>query len=180
MKRSLLLSLCVQVFAVVLTASFACAQSDELVPNENLVVEGIPKIPASLAQAAGRYSEFRSAAFTSWNPERREMLITTRFGDTAQVHQVKIPGGARTQLTFFPDRVAFALYEPVHGNSFLFLKDVGGGEFFRSIVMTRLPATSLCSPTESLATPTLTGHTRAIESPMARQSGTATMSTCGW
>src|ERR1035438_7354569 len=96
-------SLCLRVFAVILLASCVFAQSDEVVPNENLVVEGIPKISASLAQAAGRYSEFRSAAFTSWNPERREMLITTRFGDTAQVHQVKVPGGARTQLTFFPD-----------------------------------------------------------------------------
>jgi dipeptidyl aminopeptidase/acylaminoacyl peptidase len=131
MKRSLLLSLSGPVLAVVLFASFACGQSDEVVPNENLVVEGIPKIPASLADAVGRYSEFRAASFNSWNPERREMLITTRFGDTAQVHQVKAPGAARTQLTFFPDRVAFALYEPVHGNSFLFLKDVGGGEFFQ-------------------------------------------------
>ena len=95
MKRSLLLSLSGPVLAVVLFASFACGQSDEVVPNENLVVEGIPKIPASLADAVGRYSEFRAASFNSWNPERREMLITTRFGDTAQVHQVKAPGAAR-------------------------------------------------------------------------------------
>src|ERR1700722_8944773 len=131
MKRSLLLSLSGPVLAVVLFASFACGQSDEVVPNENLVVEGIPKIPASLADAVGRYSEFRAASFNSWNPERREMLITTRFGDTAQVHQVKAPGATRTQITFFPDRVAFALYEPWRGNSFLFLKAVGGGEVFQ-------------------------------------------------
>ncbi len=127
MKRSL----CLRVLAIVLFASLALAQSNEIVPNENLVAEGIPKIPASLAETAGRYGEFRAASFTSWHPERREMLITTRFGDTAQVHQVKAPGGARTQLTFYPDRVASAVYEPVHGNSFLFLKDVGGGEFFQ-------------------------------------------------
>ena len=59
------------------------------------------------------------------------MLIETRFGDTSQVHQVKFPGGARTQLTFFPDRIAGAAYQPVNGDSFLFLKDVGGGEFFQ-------------------------------------------------
>jgi dipeptidyl aminopeptidase/acylaminoacyl peptidase len=111
--------------------SFALAQSDVLVPNENLVAEGIPKIPASLAESVGRYSEFRSAAFASWHPTRREMLIETRFADTFQVHQVKFPGGARTQLTFFPDRVAGAYYEPVHGDSFLFMKDVGGGELFQ-------------------------------------------------
>jgi dipeptidyl aminopeptidase/acylaminoacyl peptidase len=122
---------CLRVLAVVLFSALAFAQSDEVVPNENLVAEGIPKIPGAIAEAAGRYSEFRSADFSSWHPARREMLIGTRFGDTAQVHQVKFPGGARTQLTFFPDRVGGGMYEPVHGESFLFKKDVGGGEFYQ-------------------------------------------------
>src|SRR6202023_2621822 len=120
-----------QLAAVLLLAMVAFAQSDEIGPNENLVAEGIPKIPASLAESVGRYSEFRTAGFASWHPARREMLIGTRFGDTAQVHQVKFPGGARTQLTFFPDRVGGGIYEPVHGESFLFTKDVGGGEFYQ-------------------------------------------------
>ncbi len=117
--------------AVVVLSLAAFAQSNEIVPNENLVAEGIPKIPASLAEAVGRYSEVRHAFFASWHPLRREMLIETRFADTYQVHAVKSPGGARTQLTFFPDRVGGAWYEPVHGDSFLFSKDIGGGEFFQ-------------------------------------------------
>jgi dipeptidyl aminopeptidase/acylaminoacyl peptidase len=125
MKRTLYLT------ALVLFATLAAAQSDEVAPNENLVAEGIPKIPVLLAESVGRYSEFRSADFNSWHPTKREMLIETRFADTAQVHQVKFPGGARTQLTFFPDRIAGATYQPVNGESFLFTKDVGGGEFFQ-------------------------------------------------
>jgi dipeptidyl aminopeptidase/acylaminoacyl peptidase len=116
---------------IVLLAGLALAQEEVVAPNENLVVEGIPKIPQSLAESVGRYSEFRAAGFLSWHPLRREMLITTRFSDTPQVHQVKFPGGARTQLTFFPDRIADAIYQPVNGDSFLFMKDVGGGEFFQ-------------------------------------------------
>ena len=119
------------VLAVALLAAPTFAQNDEVAPNENLVAEGIPKIPAALAESLGRYEEFRSAGFDSWHPTRREMLISTRFGDTTQIHQVKFPGGARTQMTFFPDRVAGAAYEPVKGESFLFVKDVGGGEFFQ-------------------------------------------------
>lgn len=119
------------VVALVLFATLAVAQNDFVVPNENLVAEGIPKIPASLGESVGRYSEFRAATFASWHPTRREMLVRTRFGDTPQVHQVKFPGGARTQLTFFPDRVGDALYEPVKGESFIFTKDVGGNEFFQ-------------------------------------------------
>lgn len=129
MKRSL--SLPLRVLAVIFFATLGFAQSDEVVPNENLVAEGIPKIPASLAESVGRYSEFRAATFASWHPTRREMLIETRFADTYQVHQVKFPGGARTQFTFFHDRIDSATYEPVHGDSFLFVKDVGGGEFFQ-------------------------------------------------
>jgi hypothetical protein len=94
--------------AVLFLTALACAQSDVIVPNENLVAEGIPKVPASLAESVGRYSEFRSGFFLSWHPARREMLMVTRFGDTNQVHQVNFPGGARTQLTFFPDRIAGA------------------------------------------------------------------------
>ncbi|MGA8617803.1 MAG: prolyl oligopeptidase family serine peptidase [Candidatus Sulfotelmatobacter sp.] len=131
MKRSLFSSLSVYVLAVILFAALAFAQSDEVVPNENLVAEGIPKIPAVLADSVGRYSEFRAANFVSWHPTRREMLIETRFADTTQVHQVKVPGGARTQLTFFPDAIADAIYQPVNGDSFLFMKDIGGGEFFQ-------------------------------------------------
>jgi dipeptidyl aminopeptidase/acylaminoacyl peptidase len=119
------------VVALALFATLAVAQNDFVAPNENLLAEGIPKIPAALAESAGRYSEFRAATFASWHPTRREMLIETRFADTAQVHQVKFPGGERTQLTFFPDRVGSAVYEPVNGDSFLFTKDIGGGEFFQ-------------------------------------------------
>lgn len=119
------------VLAMLALTTITLAQSGEIVPNENLVAEGIPKIPASLADSVGRYSEFRTGTFASWHPTKREMLIETRFGDTAQVHQVKFPGGARTQLTFFPDRIAGAAYQPVNGDSFVFLKDIGGGEFFQ-------------------------------------------------
>lgn len=100
-------------------------------PNDALVEQGIPGIPESIAEQANRYTQVRSAAFLDWNPARREMLISTRFGDTPQVHRVLVPGGARTQLTFFPDRVGSALYEPVKGRYFIFSKDIGGGEWFQ-------------------------------------------------
>ncbi len=107
----------------------ARAQSADVVPNENLVVDGIPKIPARIAEAVGRYTEFRSASLSAWHPARREMLVQTRFGDTPQIHRVKAPGGARTQLTFFPDRAFGATYPPTGaGDFFVFAKDTGGNE----------------------------------------------------
>jgi dipeptidyl aminopeptidase/acylaminoacyl peptidase len=100
-------------------------------PNENLVVENVPPIPQSLADQADRYTNFRAAIFASWHPTKREMLISTRFADTFQIHQVKMPGGARTQLTFYVDDVRNALYPPQGGDSFVFSKDIGGGEFYQ-------------------------------------------------
>ena len=48
------------VVAMLVLGLAAWAQDGEIVPNENLVAEGIPKIPAALAESVARYSEFRS------------------------------------------------------------------------------------------------------------------------
>jgi dipeptidyl aminopeptidase/acylaminoacyl peptidase len=107
------------------------AQETEIVPGDNLVVEGIPTIPASLAEAVGRYTEFRRAAFLSWHPTKRAMLIGTRFGETPQIHQVSALGGARRQLTFFADAVSGAVYPPKTGDWFVLSKDSGGNESYQ-------------------------------------------------
>ena len=121
----------VRVVLIIFLTAAALPQSGEIVPNENLVVEGVPKIPAALAEDADRYTNFRGASLDSWDPVEREMLISTRFADTNQIHLVKMPGGARTQLTFYPDRVATAEYSPARSNLVVFSKDVGGGEFYQ-------------------------------------------------
>ena len=104
-------------------------QDSTLLPSENLVLEGVPAIPKTLAQTIERYTEFRSAILASWHPTQREMLISTRFGDTAQAHQVQFPLGRRKQLTFFPERIVGATYQPTQGDYFVFSKDIGGNEF---------------------------------------------------
>lgn len=108
------------------TAAFA----QSTVPA-NLVAENIPPIPAALREATRPYMEYRTAAFASWNPQRREMLISTRFGNVPQLHLVKMPGGARKQLTFFDDRVSDGSFRPKSGDVIVFSKDIGGGEFFQ-------------------------------------------------
>ena len=117
---------------VLITALALVGQSSGVVtPGDNLVVEGIPPIPVAVAETVARYTDYRTASLQSWHPTRREILINTRFGDTHQIHQVKMPGGARTQLTFFPDRVLAASFQPTTGDYFVFTKDIGGGEWFQ-------------------------------------------------
>jgi len=109
----------------------ASAQDGAIAPAENLIVEGVPSIPASLVETAGRYGSYRSATLADWSPTRREMLIATRFADTAQLHVVKMPGGERQQLTFFADAVTGGRFHPNGGDYILFAKDIGGGEWYQ-------------------------------------------------
>jgi hypothetical protein len=117
------------VFALCLPTVGIPQQPATITPPANLVAEGIPAIPASLVEQVRRYTEYRWADLADWHPLRREMLILTRFAAVAQVHRVKQPGGARTQLTFADDPVGYAGYEPKGGKYFLFTRDVGGNEF---------------------------------------------------
>ena len=107
------------------------AQESAIAPPESMVLDNVPSIPASLADTIGRYTENRNAFQTDWHPTRREMIIGTRFGNTYQAHVVRMPGGARQQLTFFPEPVYGASYQPKDGRYLLFQKDVGGGEWFQ-------------------------------------------------
>ncbi len=105
------------------------AQPGFIPVTDNLVVEGVPPLPASLAEEVRTYTEGRGASFVDWHPQKRELLISTRFGNSNQLHRVVMPGGARTQLTFFAEPVGGATYEPLEGRHFLFTKDQGGNEF---------------------------------------------------
>jgi len=96
-----------------------------------LVVENILPIPASLADEVNRYTEFRRAGLSSWHLTKRETLSGTRFADTQQVHLIKFPGGAGTQLTFLKDGTRGASYSPTDGAFFVFSKDVDGNEFYQ-------------------------------------------------
>jgi dipeptidyl aminopeptidase/acylaminoacyl peptidase len=116
---------------IALSGASVLCQEATIVPPEGIVTDGVPKIPASLAETAGRYSENRAAFVTDWHPQVRQMLIGTRFGNTYQAHLLKMPGGARTQLTFFADPVYGGSFHPTTGDYLVIQKDVGGGEWYQ-------------------------------------------------
>jgi dipeptidyl aminopeptidase/acylaminoacyl peptidase len=96
----------------------------------NLVMEDIPEIPEELASRIQQYQNTRSASFADWLPDGQGILISTRFGNTAQLHTVLNPGGSRNQLTYFDEPVNGGTFSPSPTyNGFLFTKDTGGNEF---------------------------------------------------
>ncbi len=116
------------VCGVVMGTAFA-AEAPKRIERGNLVMEGVPEIPAELTERLNRYQQVRAAAFSGWLPDG-SALISTRFGETAQIHRVDRPMGARTQLTFYPEPIGGALPRPGK-QGFLFSKDSGGNEFFQ-------------------------------------------------
>jgi dipeptidyl aminopeptidase/acylaminoacyl peptidase len=119
------------IIAFIILFSFTVfAQQVERREQGNLVIENIPSIPQSLIEKMYQYQSTRSAGYVDWLTNGDGMLIATRFGETAQIHRVKTPGGAREQITFFPEPIGGAAVCPnKNSNGFLFLKDTGGNEY---------------------------------------------------
>jgi hypothetical protein len=97
----------------------------------NLVMEGIPaEIPARITDRLSQYDNVRSADLADWAPGGNGLLISTRFGEAAQLHRVSAPGAYREQLTFYKEPIGGASSNPA-GSAFLFSKDVGGSENYQ-------------------------------------------------
>ncbi|MGJ3231627.1 MAG: prolyl oligopeptidase family serine peptidase [Oceanicaulis sp.] len=124
------------------TAALACASlafttapalaqdAPERVTEGNLVMENIPEIPSAVVDRLQQYSNIRSAGFSDFKPDGG-IYITTRFGETTQIHAVAEPMGMRRQVTFFDERTGGADVRPDGSGQFVFSKDIGGDEFYQ-------------------------------------------------
>ena len=122
--------LAVGALAIACTGAAAqTGQGEFIQPNKNLTVEGIPPIPAVLAQKAARYNDFRARSLLGWHPTKRAMLVATRSkGVGIQLHLLDKPMGELEQLTDFPDPVRRATFEPKTGAYLVYARDEGGSE----------------------------------------------------
>jgi Tol biopolymer transport system component len=119
MKRSCLVLAGFLLAAVPLLSQQAASQAVVPAP-ESLVVDGVPPIPASLAETASRYGSYRAANMVDWHPTKQSMLVSTRFAETPQLHLVSAPGAAR-----------LGRFHPNSGDYVVFQKDTGGGEWYQ-------------------------------------------------
>jgi dipeptidyl aminopeptidase/acylaminoacyl peptidase len=117
--------------ALVLAAATSMPVFAEPVTRQigQMVLEDVPPADEALRARLAQFLEIRSASLSDISADGRTILISTRFGNAAQLHLVSTPMGARKQITFFE--------EPVRGGSFipgtnekhiLFGKDRGGDE----------------------------------------------------
>jgi dipeptidyl aminopeptidase/acylaminoacyl peptidase len=130
----------------------ASRDTDIVAPNANLVVQGIPPVPASIAQGVARYTDFRGHSFVDWHPTRSEMLVAHRKagGSTTQIFRIGAALAAPEPLTDFADPVRVASYEPLRGEYVVFERGSGGDEasqLYRTDLATRR-VTLLSNPDE--------------------------------
>ena len=124
-----------KLFAVALAffATAVCAQPEVVAPNANLLVDGIPAIPQSLAARIGGYSDFRGHTFADWHPQRREMLVSHR-ADGSNVNQLFLltaPDAPLQRLTDFPEPINRGSFDPRGGRFVIYSRDTGGNEAAR-------------------------------------------------
>ncbi|MEO7774371.1 MAG: S9 family peptidase [Steroidobacteraceae bacterium] len=97
------------------------------VDQGNLILDGIPAQDPVLSERLGNYLAGRQATFVDWLADG-SLLVSTRFGDSEQLHRLKAPLDQREQVTFYKDPVRSAVAMPFAPDGFVFLKDSGGNE----------------------------------------------------
>ncbi len=97
------------------------------VEQGNLIFDGVPLEAVNADPELPLLLESRSASFADWLADG-SMVISTRFGNTAQLHRVRTPLGMREQFTFKAEPISAAIAHPYDANRLLYLKDNGGDE----------------------------------------------------
>ena len=116
----------------------AAAPDQAVVPvPASIVAKNVPAIPREHVADLLPYENIRTAIFTEWHPKERRMLIRTRFANSVQLHELAMPMGARTQLTFFNDPVSTGAARPGNPDQVVFLLNEGGAENFQMFLLDR-------------------------------------------
>lgn len=103
-----------------------------------VVLEGVPAWDDAIRERMLQYINVRSARLESVARGGQSILITTRFGSTAQMHVLDRPLGMRRQISFFDEPIGGAFFLPgTEGAKIGFSKDIGGNENSQFYILDR-------------------------------------------
>ncbi|HWG76169.1 MAG TPA: prolyl oligopeptidase family serine peptidase [Steroidobacteraceae bacterium] len=137
--------------AAMLCAALLCAGNAQAVspspepPAPALLRDGLTAPAAPFSASLQPYLQWRAAHLVDWLADG-SLLITTRFGDTTQVHRVAAPLGERTQLSFAPGGVLEAAARPLDADSLVYIGQEPSGR--TRLYLQRLQEHSLQALTE--------------------------------
>jgi hypothetical protein len=122
MKRLLRISV-----AIILTANISVAgQNDTITPDDSLVVDGIPKIPASLAQKVKRYTNAYGFRLAGWDSTNREVLLKNLAGSETWILRATA-GSSPKLISLIPTGVYDLYYQP-QAKYLVYNRDVDGND----------------------------------------------------
>ncbi len=111
-----------------LTASLVFADDTDPRKPAAIRTQDVPVVSTDVVAKLSQYQNTRAAAFRGWAPDGNGLLISTRFGNAAQLHRVTQPGGRREQVTFFDEPVVGRFIPGVSDGALLLSVDNGGNE----------------------------------------------------
>src|ERR1700733_9646416 len=111
-----------------------------------LTRDGLTPPDPAVSAPLSHYLQWRSASFVDWLWDG-SMLIATRFGDTEQIHRLRVPLGMREQLSYAPGGVAAAAARPYASDAFVYLEPHHGGDSGQ-LMLQRLADQSLTALTD--------------------------------
>ncbi|MEK6289271.1 MAG: alpha/beta fold hydrolase [Acidobacteriota bacterium] len=118
---------------VVLVANSGLAQTannGEIAPGDSLVVDGIPKIPTSLAQTVNRYTNAWGFRVAGWDLTKRELLFKNLAGSETWILRGDTPG-VSPKLSFFIPTGVYDVYHQPQAKYLVYNKDTNGNDFFQ-------------------------------------------------
>ena len=107
------------------------ANTGEIVPGDNLVVDGVPKIPASLAQTVNRYKNSYGYPLAGWDPTKRELWLKLLAGADTSIFRVDAPASMPRVLLSIPVGGAYDVYYQPQAKYLVYNRDSGGNELYQ-------------------------------------------------
>ncbi len=89
-------------------------------------VVAVPPISAVLQEEVKPFLKPGTQRFRGWHPVERRILVSAPDANATQLFVVDQPMGVARQLTFGPESVHEAAYQPETGNQILLLREVAG------------------------------------------------------
>lgn len=102
----------------------------------------VPVVPPALVARLAQYQNVRGAAFRGWAPDGSGLLISTRFGNSSQLHRVYRPEGRREQVTFGEEPASGRFLPGSNDGSLLLTMDRGGDENGQVLLLDRVKFTT--------------------------------------
>ncbi|MGA9772994.1 MAG: prolyl oligopeptidase family serine peptidase [Blastocatellia bacterium] len=118
------------VFILAVNISLA-RQSDEIIPSDSLIMDGIPKISASLAKRVNLYKNAYGYPLAGWDPSRRELWIKALAGTGTWISRVETPGSIPKPLISIQTGGVYDVYFQPQGKYLVYNKDTDGNETFQ-------------------------------------------------